>query len=258
MRVAIAGKGGAGKTTISATLARLLAASRIPVVAIDADSNPNLAAALGVPRDVAVASLPPRLVSRRLDGPGLVEPVDAVIADHAVQAPGGVRLLSMGMPAHAGEGCLCAAHATVSALLGDLGTRPETVTLVDMEASPEHLSRGTARHVDLLLLVTEPYYRSLETVRRLAVLAGELPIPRVAVVANKVRSRADGQAVADFCARSGLLFATTIPWSDGVLDADLHGTPLVDGDPHNPAVTAISGLAALVRQPSDTVAQPIR
>ncbi len=108
--------------------------------------------------------------------------LDAVLDTHAVTGPDGVRAVLMGMPAHAAEDCLCSAHATVAALLADLGDRPRTVTIVDMEASPEHLSRGTTRYVDALLLVAEPYYRALETARRLAALATELPIPRVGVV----------------------------------------------------------------------------
>ena len=98
----------------------------------------------------------------------------------------------MGKPAHAEEGCLCSAPAVASGLLGDLGG--DTMTVIDMEASPEHLSRGTTRHVDAVLLVAEPYDRSLETVRRLAALARDLPIARIATVTNKVRSAADAEA----------------------------------------------------------------
>jgi CO dehydrogenase maturation factor len=229
VRIAVAGKGGAGKTTISATLARLVARERT-VVAIDADSNPNLAAALGVPPGALPGSavLPTGLVSRRLDGPALRDDVEAVLASHAVTAPGGVRVVLMGAPAHAGEGCLCSAHATVSALLADLGERPDVVTVMDVEASPEHLSRGTARHVDALLLVTEPYYRSLETVRLLAGLARELPIPRLGVVANKVRSDSDAEAVEAFCERHDLELLARIPRSEAVVDADVAGVPVVE------------------------------
>ncbi|MDQ3974250.1 MAG: cobyrinic acid a,c-diamide synthase [Actinomycetota bacterium] len=243
MRVALAGKGGAGKTTIAATIARLAGGLGFPVVAIDADSNPNLATALGIApeRAAQVPYLPGTLVSRRLGGPSLTEPIDAVLDRYAVAGPDGVRLALMGMPAHADEGCLCSAHATVSAVLSDLGSRPETVTVVDMEASPEHLSRGTARHVDVLLLVAEPYYRSLETTRRLAQLAGELPISQVAVVANKLRSASDADAVEEFCARHRLDVVAQLPWSEAVVDADRHRVPLVqraDGE----VVAAISGL----------------
>lgn len=229
MRLAVAGKGGAGKTTISATLARLAAADGRAVVAIDGDANPNLSVALGVDPDAAAAlrPVPTSLVSRRRGGSGLNASIDSVLAEHTAPGPDGVRLLGMGSPAHADEGCLCSAHAVVSAVLEDLGGA-ERFVVVDMEASPEHLSRGTIRHVDAVFLVAEPYYRSLETVRRMAALVAELPVPHVAVVANKVRSAQDAQAVADFCQRHGFAVAGTVPWDDEVGAADRARVPLVD------------------------------
>ncbi|WP_219415761.1 ATP-binding protein [Pseudonocardia nigra] len=247
MIVALAGKGGAGKTTISATLSRVLARSGRRVVAIDADSNPNLAVALGMRRQAAAAAwLPADLVSRRITAPALVMPVDAVLSRYAVAGPDGVRLLLMGMPEHAEQGCLCGGHATVSALLADLGAEQGIVAIVDMEASPEHLARGTARNADLLLLVAEPYFRSLESVRRQAELAAELPIGRVEVVANKVRSPGDREAIEEFCGRHGLPLAGVIPWSDAVTAADARAVPLVDaGDP------GATGVLEAVRQLSE-------
>lgn len=207
-------------------------------MAIDGDSNPNLAAALGISRDLAASlePLPSSLVSRRLDGgPALRSGIDEVIAAHAICAADGISVLMMGMPAHAEEGCMCSAHATASAVLADLGTRPDTVTVFDLEASPEHFGRGTARHADVLLLVTEPYWRSLETSRRMADLARELPIPRIAVVASKVRSPDDVAAITEFCSGRGLEMIGAIPRSDTVLDADAAERSLVDvaatGDP---------------------------
>ncbi len=245
LRVAVAGKGGAGKTTLSATLARLLARRGQQVLVIDGDSNPNVAVALGCEpaQASALAPLPPDLVSRRLGG-GLVQPVQQVIERHGITAPDGVAVVLMAMPAHADEGCLCSAHATVSAMLADVGEQPDSVSVLDLEASPEHLSRGTTRHVDALLLVVEPYYRSYETARRMAALAAELPIPRVGVVANKLRSESDAEAIVEFCARHGLTLEAQLPWSDAVLDADRAGTPLLDYDPQGPVVTAVSELAA--------------
>lgn len=244
MRVAVAGKGGAGKTTITATLARVLARRGHRVVAVDADSNPNLGVALGLPGSATPGSLPTSLVSRRLDGgPGLLEPVEAVVERHGLAAADGIRVLAMGMPVHAEEGCLCSAHAAVSALLGDLAAQPATITLVDLEASPEHLSRGTTRHADVLVLVAEPYYRSLETVRRLASLAAELPIASVVVVVNKVRSDDDHRAVLEFCERHGLRWLGDVPWSDEVVDADRARVPLIDAAPGGPVVAAVDALA---------------
>ena len=244
MRLALAGKGGAGKTTISATLARVVARSGRAVVAIDADANPNLAPALGVaPEDAArLRAVPASLVSRRIGGTGLLEPVEDVLARWAVDAPDGVRLLGMGAPAHAEEGCLCSAHAVVASLLEDLGD-PERVVVVDMEASPEHLSRGTVRHVDAVCLVAEPYYRSLETVRRMAALVAELPVPRMAVVANKVRSDSDLQAVAEFCDRHGFELAGSVPWSDAVVAADRERVPVVQWPAARDVESAVTALA---------------
>ncbi len=243
MRVAVAGKGGAGKTTISATLARLAARAGSRVVAIDADANPNLSVALGVPGDAAagLGPVPSALVSRRIGGAGLTVSIDDVLDRYALSAPDGVRLLGMGAPAHAEQGCLCSAHAVVSSLLEDLGG-PERFVVVDMEASPEHLSRGTVRHVDAICLVAEPYYRSLETVRRMGALVAELPVSCVRVVANKVRSVQDEKAISEFCARHGFTLAGIVPWSDDVLAADRARVPVVEWSAALPVVAALRTL----------------
>ena len=242
MRIAVAGKGGAGKTTICATAARLMARSGLRVVAIDGDTNPNLHSAIGVDAAAVPGSMPPSLVSRRFDGPRLAVPVDEVLDRHAALAPDGVRLVRMGMPQHADEGCMCSAHATVSALLADLAKAADTVTLLDLEASPEHLSRGTARHADVLLLVVEPYYRSLEAARLQASLAAETSIGQVSVVANKCRQPSDSDAISEFCTRHGLDLVGVLPWSEAVLGADARSRPLLDHDPDDGVVTAVGAL----------------
>lgn len=246
MKLAVAGKGGAGKTTFSATAARLLAHSGHPVLAIDADTNPNLHAALGISSDAVqrVPFPPTTLVSRAFDGPALNEPLDDILDRHTIATPDGVRLLRMGMPEHADEGCLCSAHAVVSALLNDLAHKVDTVTVLDMEASPEHLSRGTAREAHTLLLVAEPYFRSLEAVKLQARLAAETAISRVAVVANKCRTDGDADAIAEFCHNYDLDLIGRVPWGDEVLDADAASTPLLDFAPDSPVVGAIEEVCA--------------
>ncbi len=247
MRLAVAGKGGAGKTTLSATLARVVARRGHTVVAVDADANPNLATALGLAPEAAAGlrPVPTSMVSRRIGGAGLTHPIEHVLDAHAVSAPDGVRLLAMGAPAHADEGCLCAAHAVVSSLLEDLGS-PDRFVVVDMEASPEHLSRGTVRHVDAMWLVAEPYYRSLETVRRMAALVAELPVPSVAVIANKVRSAEDAAAIAEFCDRHGFVLAGVVPWSNAVVAADVARVPVVQWPAAHPVVAAVTTLADML------------
>ncbi len=246
VRLAVAGKGGAGKTTFSSTLARTLARRGRRVIVIDGDSNPNVAVALGVSREKAeqLQALPTGLVSRRLNGEtALNESVGTIIERHGIEAPDNVAVLLMAMPEHADEGCLCSAHATVSGLLSDIGSSSDAVALLDLEASPEHLSRGTTRHVDVLYLVVEPYYRSYETARRMAALAAELPIGRVGVIANKLRSPADLEAITAFCERHDLILEGEVPWSTEVLDADRDGIPLIDYDPGGPVVAAVAKIA---------------
>ena len=220
------------------------------MVAIDADSNPNLGVALGLGPEAAnlATSLPSTLVSRRIDGPALTSPVDSVLQEHGVLCPDGVRLVLMGGVAHAEEGCLCSAHATVAALLGDLGEFPESTAVIDLEASPEHLARGTVRNADVLLLVTEPYYRSLEATRRQAALATDLPISRIMVVANKLRSADDAAAVGEFCARHGLEVIAEIPWGDEVGAGDRATVPLIDAAPDGNVVAAVAVLADRLRK----------
>ena len=245
LRVAVAGKGGAGKTTLSSTLARLFAREGHDVIVVDGDSNPNVATALGIDREhaEAIQPLPMGLVSRNLKGnAALKEPVMDIVRRFGGAAPDDVHVLKMAMPAHADEGCLCSAHATVSALLADIEELENTISILDLEASPEHLSRGTTRHVDALLLVVEPYYRSFETAKRMAALASELPIPVVGVVANKLRSADDASAIAEYCTRHGLTLLGELPWSTEVLDADKAEIPVIDFDPSGPVVAAVSKL----------------
>lgn len=248
MRVAIAGKGGAGKTTISSTLARLAAASGVPVVAVDADSSPNLGVALGMGTETR-RCLPTDVVVGRLGGPVLRTGLDELLAVHAAPGHDGLQLLTMGAPDHAGSGCLCAAHAVVGAVLAELATRPQWLAVVDLEASPEHLSRATVADADVLLVVAEPYYRSLEAARLLAQLAGELPIAKVGVALNKARTASDAEAAAELCRRHEIELAGIVPFDVAVGEADRLAGSVVDVDPDGPVVRAVAGMGASLGLP---------
>lgn len=117
------------------------------------------------------------------------------------------------------------------------------LAIVDLEAGLEHLSRGTARHVDVLLVVGEPYFKSLETAGRSFALARDLGIPRVSMVANKIRTLRDEETVREFAARHRLPVAGLVPYDDAVVEADQRGVALVEHSPDAPSVAAIRRLA---------------
>src|SRR5437762_1323876 len=124
--------------------------------------------------------------------------------------------------------------------MGELpARRPSDVTVLDLEASIEHLSRGTVRNVDALLVVTEPYYRSLETTGRIVPLARELGLERIWIVANKVRADRDAAAIREYCVRHGFELVGTLPFDERVAEADAIGRALIDLTPDAPAVAAI-------------------
>jgi CO dehydrogenase maturation factor len=253
MRIAVSGKGGVGKSTVAGTLARILGRQRQRVLAIDNDSNPNLALSLGVGGELIAqaAPIPHGLTEWRENADGkayvhLTKPVSAFIADHAVAAPDGVQLMVMGEVLKASVGCRCSAHAVARGVTGHLVTEADAVVL-DMEAGLEHLGRGTTEHVDLLLVVVDPYYRALETASRIQKLAGELGIPQIAVVANRVRTPAEGEAVATYCRNHQLELLAVVPYDEAILEAEMAGAAPLDHAPASPAVQAIAGLATLLR-----------
>jgi CO dehydrogenase maturation factor len=141
---------------------------------------------------------------------------------------------------------MCRTHATVRSLVGELVKASTGVTIADMEAGLEHLSRGTPRHVDTIVAVIEPYFKSLETGRKVHELAAELNISRVYAVANKVRSPEDEGAIREFCDRHGLRLLTMIPYDDAFMVADRDGKAPIDQAPHSRGVTEIARLVELL------------
>lgn len=112
-----------------------------------------------------------------------------------------------------------------------------------MEAGLEHLSRGTGRHVNRLVAVLEPYYRSMETARNVAALATELGIPDVVVVANKVRDAADRAAITEFCRAHDMQLVGEVPYDGQLAEVERVGGAPIDAAAGSPAVVAIQALA---------------
>ena len=135
-------------------------------------------------------------------------------------------------------------------LLGELATggTNEEVTITDMEASIEHMSRATIRHVEAMLIVTEPYYRSLETVGRIAPLARELGIEHIWAVANKVRSPRDEEILRSYCEDREIEIGEIVPFDEAIQEADREGRALIDYEPEAEAVGAIERIADLLER----------
>ncbi|MBA3234665.1 MAG: AAA family ATPase [Chloroflexi bacterium] len=251
MRIALTGKGGSGKTTLAATLARTYARRGYRVNALDGDPNPNLAAAIGISdEDVARLRRVPReaFLEDHHDEAGnetshLSHSIQEVLADYGVMGPDSVGVLTMTGLLGAGKGCICGQHSAVRDVMEQLASsEPQDVTILDTEASIEHLSRGTVRNVDALLVVTEPYYRSLETAGRVVPLAHELGLPAVWVVANKVRNDQDREAILQYGASRGFEIIAAIPYDAQVGEADLLGLSVID---HAPAAATVAAIGAL-------------
>ncbi len=228
MKIGVVGKGGVGKTTLSALLARSLAERGRRVLAVDTDSNPNLGLSLGL-SPVQTESLPtvPRsiVVGSRGD-----LTVAELMADYAADTPSGVAVMSALRVAEAAAGCTCGGHATVRSLLGEALDAETDDTIVDMEAGIEHLSRsgGTLAHADVLVLVMEPSLKAVITARRTIALARDLGIVAFCGVGNKV---ADDQRdlLSGLCADNDVPLDVVVPASRDIIEADRSGTPLEHG-----------------------------
>lgn len=223
MKLGVVGKGGVGKTTVSGLLARSFSALGRRVVAIDTDSNPNLGLSLGLSlADTEAVPVLPRAV---LVGAGGESTADRLISDYGRPTPAGPTLLSAIRVAEAGAGCTCSGHATVRNLLAE-ALADVDVTLVDMEAGLEHLSRsgGTLAYADVLLVVCEPTRKSILTAARTATLAAELGIPQVLAMGNKARTVEDVNFFTSALAAEGIELAGVLPYDAHVAADDRAGS----------------------------------
>ena len=227
LNIAIAGKGGVGKTTLSAALCRSLARSGEHVLAVDADPNNCLGRALGIPERVLSQVTPlsemTELLSERAGTPGgggffaLNPKVDDLLERFKVDHDG-ISLLVMGTVDEPGAGCVCPESAVLKALLRHLVELEEYSLVLDMEAGLEHLGRGTAQHVGTLLIVVEPTAASARTAARIAGLAKGLGLRVPGVVVNKARSEAAKEKVLPYL--GGLEIVAVLPADAAVAESE--------------------------------------
>ncbi len=228
MKLGIVGKGGVGKTTVSALLAAAYARRGARVVAIDTDSNPNLGMSLGL--SFADTDAVPVLPRALIVGAGGDTSSEDLIRDYGRCTPAGVTLLSAIRVNEAAAGCTCAGHATVRSFLGDVLAEHADVTLVDMEAGLEHLSRsgGTLAYADVLLVVMEPSRKSVITAARTMALADDLGLERVYGLGNKARGQGDIEFFHAAAAEHGVPLAGVLAHHEWVGEADRAAAPVTD------------------------------
>ncbi|MFH1639921.1 MAG: carbon monoxide dehydrogenase accessory protein CooC [Chloroflexota bacterium] len=238
MKFAISGKGGVGKTLIASYLSRIFAEAGYSVIAIDADPDANLATSLGFPApdQIIPISEMKELIKERTgirDNEATsyfkMNPTVADIPDKYALKKDGISLMVMGRVKNGGTGCYCPENAFLQSLMTHLLLKPGEVVIMDMSAGIEHLSRGTARMVDKLIIVVEPGRKSVETARRITGLAKDLGIRSIAVIANKIREPSDKEFLTS--SLSGYEFLGFIPYDPAIPAADMKGTSLLEASP---------------------------
>ena len=243
MKLAVSGKGGVGKSTLSALLAQIYADLGRDVLAVDADPSPCLAGALGFPEDKR-AQLSPisemdQLIEERTGAkPGTsggfftINPRVDDIRDRFSVEHRGVYLLEMGSVDMGGSGCICPESAMLKTLFTHLLFRDEDMLILDMYAGVEHLGRATVDFVDAMIVVVEPTQRSLGTARQIKKLAHDIGLNRLWLVGNKVRNEDE---IAFLEAQSpGIPILGFLPADLKVQEADRLGIPVYD---HVPELT---------------------
>jgi CO dehydrogenase maturation factor len=237
MKIAITGKGGTGKTTLSGILAHLFSNDGITVLAVDADPDANLASAIGIPEEL-VETIKPISEQRQLikERTGAnprqfgqlfkINPTVNDIPDEFSLEYRGIKLLVMGAVRKGGEGCACPENVLLKNLLTDIILNRNEVVIVDMEAGIEHLGRATAGAIDKMLIVIEPGSRSVDTAKAIIDLGKDIGLYDFGIVGNKIRNDRQSDWIRSQFELSQVL--GMIPYSESIQDADLKREALID------------------------------
>jgi CO dehydrogenase maturation factor len=237
MKLAVSGKGGVGKTTFSALLIRTLNEQGKHVLAIDADPDANLAAALGIPdadRIVPIAEMKELIFERTEARPGSMggffklNPKVDDLPDALSAKLGNIKLMRLGGVQKGGSGCICPESTLLRALITHIVLARDEVVVMDMEAGIEHLGRATASAVDRLIVVVEPGRRSMDTAGHIRKLASDIGLKNIVLVGNKIRSLKDETFLKENL--KDFEFLGFIPYDEALIEADLDGVSPFDMD----------------------------
>jgi CO dehydrogenase maturation factor len=252
MKIAVAGKGGVGKTTVAGTIARLLGRDGLKILAVDADPSFTLWSAIGIPADVAKQIVPltknEELVNERLKIEGaesysgffkLNPRVDDLASKFAVKGPDNVNLLVAGTVDTGGSGCMCPSATLLKTLMRHLILGTDEAFVMDMDAGVENLGRGTTRGIDALLVVAEPGRRSLEVLVKIKNLAQDIDVGKVYAVGNKIASSDDEKMIHDWVDGENIPLLGSIPLDESIKEADRRGIAPIDLNLNSSAIEAI-------------------
>ncbi|OPY00611.1 MAG: Light-independent protochlorophyllide reductase iron-sulfur ATP-binding protein [Syntrophorhabdus sp. PtaB.Bin047] len=237
MKIAVSGKGGAGKTTVAGVMARILGDRGRKVIAIDADPDSNLASAIGIDeeslRDVKPLAAMDEFIAERTGAKKgrygaffQLNPRVDDIPERFSLVKDGVKLLVLGSIPQGGGGCFCAENALLRSLLSYVMIERDEYVIVDLEAGLEHLGRGTTEYIDALIVVVEPGKRSFQTARQVRRLADDIGIKKVYVVGNKIADGQDEALVRENL--DGLPLLGFLSLNDRIIEADKRGVSPYD------------------------------
>jgi CO dehydrogenase maturation factor len=256
-RVVVTGKGGVGKTSLTALLARLLARDSFRVLALDADPQMNLPYALGMAHEAARALVPlshnPDYVEEKTgvrpgEGWGVFFRLNPDVADvverFGVVAPDDVRLLVMGNTVQPAAGCLCPENTLLAAVANAVSLRRGEVILLDTQAGVEHFGRALAQGFRHAVVVADPTFNGVQVALHAARLAAALGIPAIHLVVNRVRGEQDIDRVNDVLKGEGTLPFTTqhwLPFDEAFSECEPDVGPLLDAT-HSSLIGAVGQL----------------
>ncbi|MHA1949386.1 MAG: ATP-binding protein [Candidatus Thorarchaeota archaeon] len=255
MKIAVAGKGGVGKTTVAGTIARLLGRDGLKILAVDADPSYTLWSALGISAEVAMKIIPltenETLVEERLkiEGAGsyksffkLNPRVDDLAEKFAIAGPDNVSLLVAGTVEIGGSGCMCPSATLLKSLMRHLILGSDEAFVMDMDAGVENLGRGTTKGMDALIVVAEPGRRSLDILGKIRNLAKDIDVGRVFAVGNKVDTPEDEEMIREWVEKEGIPLLGLIPMDDAIKQADRKGIAPIDLDSESSGMIAIQNI----------------